>query len=135
MVVLACFVGLTTCLLTDLEFLEFVVWEIEVDFGLPLYTVGLEVTTLTEFVLGLGRVALDGVTLGLGDGFLAVVGCVFLGSAPCSNRAETGFILEGFGVVVAGLVGFFLLFVAANAFLGLLRGVGFGGVGLGLEGL
>lgn len=77
LVVLVCFVGLVTCL----EVLAVVVLD-HVDFeGLALDIVGLT-TTLTEFVLGLDTVALDGVTLGLGDVFLAVVGCGFLRAVP-----------------------------------------------------
>lgn len=111
MVVLACFVGLMTCLETGLEVLAVVVLEM-VDFeGLTLGIVGFEGTTLTEFVLGLDGVALDGVTLGLGGVFLAVVGCGFFGTAPCSNMAESGFVLEGLVLVVAGIVAFFLLSV------------------------
>lgn len=109
LVVLACFVGLMTCLETGLEVLAVVVLE-TVDFeGLTLDTVGFEGTTLTEFVLGLDGVALDGVTLGLGGVFLAVVGCGFFGTAPCSNMAESGFVLEGLVLVVAGIVALFLL--------------------------
>lgn len=120
MVVLACFVGLMTCLVTGLEVLAVAVLEI-VDFEeLTLDIVGLEGTTLTEFVLGLDGVALDGITLGLGDVFLAVVGCGFFGSAPCSDKAESVFVLEGLVLVVAGIVGFFLLSVPAIAFLELL---------------
>lgn len=85
LVVLVCFVGLVTCLETVLEVLVVVVLD-HVDFeGLALDIVGFKGTTLTEFVLGLDTVALDGVTLltlGLGDVFLAVVGCGFLRTAP-----------------------------------------------------
>lgn len=92
--VLACFVGLMTCLEIGLGVLAVVVLEI-VDFeGLTLDIVGLEGTTLSEFVLGLDGVALDGETLGLGDVFLAVVGCGFFGTAPWPDKAEPGFILE-----------------------------------------
>lgn len=120
LVVLVCFVGLMTCLETGLEVLAVVVLEI-VDFeGLTLYIDGLEGTTLTEFVLGLDGVALDGVTLGLGDAFLAVVGCGFFGTTPCSDKAESGLVLEGLVLVVAGIVGFFLLSVPAIVFLELL---------------
>lgn len=127
LVVLICFVGLVTCLETGLEVLA--VLEI-VDFeGLTLDIVGLEGTTLTEFVLGLDGVALDVITLGLGDVFLAVVGCGFFGTASWSDKAS-GFVLDGLVLVVAGIVGFFLLSVFATVFLLLLWGVGFGGVGL-----
>lgn len=67
--------------------------------------------------------ALDGITLGLGDIFLVVVGCCccgFFGSAPCSDKVESGFVLEGLVRVVAGIVGFLLLSVSAIAFLELL---------------
>lgn len=111
LVVLTCFVGLMTCLETGLEVLAFAVLEM-VDFeGLTLDIVGFEGTTLTEFVLGLDGVALDGVTLGLGGVFLVVVGCGFFGTAPCSNTAESGFVLESLVLVVAGIVDFFLLSV------------------------
>lgn len=119
MVVLACFVGLMTCLESGLAVLADEVLDI-VDFeGLTLDIVGLEGTTLTEFTLGLGRVAFDVAILGLGDVFLAVVGCGFFGTAPWS-KAESGFVLEGLVLVVAGIVGFFLLSDPAIVFLGLL---------------
>lgn len=128
LVVLAGFVGLVTCLEADLEGLAVVVF---VDFeGLTLDIVGLEGTTLTEFVLGLDGVALDGVTLGLGGVFLVVVG--FFGITPWSDKAESGFALVGLVLLVAGMVGFFLLSVPAIVFLKLLCGPGF--VGVGLEG-
>lgn len=126
--VLACFVGLMTCLETGLEVLAVVVLEI-VDFeGLTLDIVGLEGTTLTEFVLGLDGVALDGVTLGLGDVFL--VGCGFFGTTPWSDKAVSDFVLVSLVLVVAGVVGFFLLSVPVIVFLEVLCGVGFVGVGL-----
>lgn len=128
--VLACFVGLMTCLETGLEVLAVAVLEI-VDFeGLTLDIVGLDGRILTEFALGLDGVALDGVTLGLGDVFLAVVCGGFFGTAPWSDEAESGFVLEGLVLVVAGIVGFFLLSVPVIVFLERLLGVGFGGVGL-----
>lgn len=131
MVILGCFVGLMTGLETALEVLAVVVLG-TVDFeGLTLDIVGLEGTTLTGFPLGLDGVALDGVTLGLGGVFLVVVGCGF-GSTPWSDKAESGFVLEGLVLVVAGVVGFFLLTVPAIVFLELFWGVGF--VGVGLEG-
>lgn len=81
-VVLVCFVGLVTCLETGLEVLAVVVLD-NVDFeGLALDIVGFKGTALTELVLGLDTVAFGGVTLGLGDVFLAVVGCGFLRTAP-----------------------------------------------------
>lgn len=132
LVVLACFVGLMGCLETGLEVLTVAVLEI-VDFeGLTLDIAGLEGTALTEFVLGLDGVALDGMTLGLGDVFLVVVGCGFFGTTPLSDRAESGFVLMGLVLVVAGIIGFFLLSVPAIIFLELLCGVDF--VGVGLEG-
>lgn len=82
--------------------------------------VGLEGTTLTEFALDLDRVALDVVTFGLGDVFLAVVGCGFFGTALWSDKAESGFVLEGLVLEVAEIVGFFLLSDPAIVFLGLL---------------
>lgn len=110
--VLACFVGLRTCLETGLEFLTVVVLEV-VDFeGLTLDVVAFEGTTLTGFVLGLDGVALEGVVLGLGDVFLGVVGCGFFGNAPCPDTAD----LVGLVLVVAGLEGFFLLSVTAFVF-------------------
>ena len=54
---------------------------------------------------------MDAVTLGLGDAFLAVVGCGFFGTASWSDKVESGFVLEGLVLVVAGIVGFFLLSV------------------------
>lgn len=128
--VLACLVGLATCLKSGLEVLTVTFLEI-VDFEeLTLDTVGLDGTTLTEFVLGLGRVALAVVTLGLGGVFLAGAGCGFFGIAPWSDKGLRGFVLEGLMLVVAGVVGFFLLSVPVIVFLGLPRGVGFGVVGL-----
>lgn len=120
LVVFACFVGLVTCLDASLEVLAVTVFEI-VDFeGLTLAMVGLEGTTLTDFTLGLDGVALDVVTLRLGDVFLAVVGCGFFGTASWSVKAESGLVLEGLVLVVAGIVVFFLLSVFAIVFLGLL---------------
>lgn len=131
LVVLACFVGLLTCLETGLEVLAVVVLEV-VDFdGLTLDIGGLEGTTLTEFVLGFDGVALDGMTLGLGDVFFVAVGCGFFGTTPWSDRAESGFVLLGLVLVVAGIIGFFLLSVPAIVFLELFCRVGFGGVSLG----
>lgn len=119
LVVLAGFVGLMTCLETGLDVLAVVVLTVDFE-GLTLDIVGLEGTTLTEFVLGLDGVALDGVTLGLGDVFLAVVGCGFFGTASWFDKAESGFVLEGLALVVAGTVGFFLLSVPVIVFLELL---------------
>lgn len=128
--VLACFVGLMTCLETGLEFLTVVVLEV-VDFeGLTLDVVAFEGTILTGFVLGLDGVALEGVVLGLGDVFLGVVGCGFFGNTPCPDMADSGFVLVGLVLVVAGL-GFFLLSVIAFVFWEVLCGVGFVEVGLG----
>ena len=124
LVVLDCFVGLMTCLVTGLEVLAVVVLKTVGFEGLTLGFVGLEGTTLTGLVLGFNGVALDGVTLGLGGVFLAVVGWGFFRTVPWSDRVESGFILEGLVLVVAGIVGFFL-FVPAIVFL-----EGFGGVGL-----
>lgn len=118
--VLACFVGLMTCLETGLEVLAVVVLEIADFEGLTLDIVALEGTTLTEFVLGLDGVALDGVALGLGDVFLVVVGCGFFGNTPCSDKAESGFVLVGLVLLVAGIRGFFLLSVPAIVILGML---------------
>lgn len=125
MVVLACFVGLVICLVTGLEVLAVAVLEIVAFEGRTLEIVGLDGTALTEF--DLDGVALDGVTLGLGDVFLAVVGCGFFGTAPWSNSTESGFVLEGLVLVVAGIVGFFLFAVPATVFF---EGVGLGGVDL-----
>lgn len=120
LVVLGCFVGLVTCLETGLEVLADVVLDtVDVE-GLTLDIAGLEGITLTEFVLGLGRVALDGVTLGLGGVFLTVVGCGFFGTAPWSDKAKSGFILEGLVLVVAAIVVFFLLSFPVTVFLELL---------------
>lgn len=117
MVVLACFVGLMTCLEIGLEVLAVVVLEIGDLEGLALDVVGLEGTTLTEFALDLDGVALDGVTLDLGDVFLVVAGGGFFGTAPWSDKAESSFVLEGLVLVVAGIAGFFLLSVPAIVFL------------------
>lgn len=127
--VLVCFVGLMTCLKTEaLEVLAVVVLEV-VDFeGLTLDNVGLEGTALPELVLGLDGVALDGVTLGLGDVFL--VGCGFFGTTPWSDKAASDFVLVGLVLVVAGVVGFFLLSVPVIVFLEVFSGVDFVGVGL-----
>lgn len=119
LVVLACFVGLITCLETGLEVLAVVVLEIADFEGLTLDIVDLEGITLIEFVLGLDGVALDGVALGLGGVFLGVVGCDFFGNTPCSDKAKSGFVLVGLVLVVAGIGGFFLLSVAV-VFLGML---------------
>lgn len=112
LVVLACFGGLVTCLETGLGVLASAALEM-VDFdGLTLDMVGFEGVTLTEFALdivGLDGVALEVVPLGLGVVFLAVVGCGFFGSTPRSDKAESGFVLEGLVLAVAGIVGFFLL--------------------------
>lgn len=114
--VLACFVGLTTCLETGLEVLTVVVLEV-VDFeGLTLDVVAFEGTALTGFVLGLDGVTLEGVVLGLGDVFLGVVGCGFFWNTPCPDTADSGFVLVGLVLVVAGLEGFFLLAVTAFVF-------------------
>lgn len=114
--VFTCFVGLRTCLETGLEVLTVVVLEV-VDFeGLTLDVVAFEGTTLTGFVLGLDGVALEGVVLGLGDGFLGVVGCGFFGNTPCSDTADSGFVLVGLALLVAGLGGFFLLSVTGFVF-------------------
>lgn len=86
-------------------------------------------TALTELVLGLVGVALEGVVFGLGDVFFAVVGCGFFGRTPCSE-AESSFVLVGLLLLVAGTEGFFLLSVTAAEFLGMLGRVGFAGVGL-----
>lgn len=119
LVVLAGFVGLITCLETGLGVLAVVVLETGDFEGLTLDTVVLDGITLTELVLGLDGVALDGVALGLGDVFLGVVGCDFFGNTPCSDKAESGFVLLGLVLLVAGTGGFFL-FVAAIVFLGML---------------
>lgn len=129
LVVLACLVGLTTCLEPGLEVLAVVVLDI-VDFeGVTLGTLVLGGTALTELVLGLVGVALEGVVFGLGDVFFAVVGCGFFGRTPCSE-AESSFVLVGLLLLVAGTEGFFLLSVTAADFLGMLERVGFAGVGL-----
>lgn len=113
LVVLVCFVGLVIGLETGLEVLDAAVLEI-VDFeGLILDVDGFEGT---GFVLALDGVALDGATLGLGDGFLAVVGCGFFVTAPWLKRTESDCVLEGLGLDVAGIVGFFCLSVPVTAF-------------------
>lgn len=109
-VLVVCFVGMVTCLETGLEVLG-VVGLNGVDFEGLILAIVLG-RTLTDCVLGLDGVALDGVTFVLGGGF-TVVGCGFFGTAPWSDRAESGFVLEGF--VVAGIV-FFLLSVPAIVF-------------------
>ena len=114
LMVLVCFVG---CLETGFEVLADGDLEIVGFEGLTLGNVGLEVTSLTEFDLGLDRVALVDGTLGLGDGFLAVVGCGFFGTAAGSSKA--GFVFGGLVVIVAGVTFFLLLSVPAIAFLGL----------------
>lgn len=129
LVVLACFVGLTTCLEPGLEVLAVAVLDI-VDFeGVTLGTLALGGTALMELVLGLVGVALEGVVFGLGDVFFAVVGCGFFGRTPCSG-AESSFVLVGLLLLVAGTEGFFLLSATVDDFLGLLERVGFAGVGL-----
>lgn len=118
--VLACFVGLMSCLMNGLEVLAVVVLEI-VDFeGLILDIVAFEGTILTEFVLGLDGVALDDVTLGLADVFLVVEACGFFGNTPCSNKAGSGFVLVALELLVAVIGGFFLLSVLVIVFLGML---------------
>lgn len=135
LVVLTClvgFVGFVNCLTTGLDVLADVVLEI-VDFeGLTLDNCVLEATALTEFTLGLVGVAFDDRTLGLGDAFLAVVGCGFFGAASWVDRAESGFVLKGLVLRVAEGVDFFLLSVLSVVFLGLLEIVGFGVGGLGV---
>lgn len=124
---MACFVGLTAGLETGLE-----VFAVAVLVGfeeLTLGIVGLGGTGFTELTLGLDGVALDGVTLGLGGVFLAGVGWGFLETAAWSNKAESDFALEGLVLVVAGMVGFFLLSAPAFVFLVVLLGLGFEGVG------
>lgn len=118
------------CLETGLEVLAVVVWD-TVDFEeLTLDIAGFEGTTLTVFVLGLNGVALGSVTLGLADVFLAVVGCGFFGTASWSDKEESGFVLEGLVLVVAGTVDFFLLPIPVIVFLELAWGVGFARIGL-----
>lgn len=132
LVVLVCFVGFVTCLETGLVVLTVVVLELVGFDGLTLDIVGFEGTALTEFVLALDGVALDGVALGLGDVFLVVVGCGFFGTTPWSDNAESDFVLVGLVglvLVVAGIVGFFLS-VPVIVFLEVLFGMGFVGVGL-----
>lgn len=73
-VVLACFVGLMSCLAPGLEVLAGVVLEIDVFKGLTLDIVVLGATILTEFFLGLDGVALEGVALGFRGIFLVEVG-------------------------------------------------------------
>lgn len=129
LVVLACLVGLTSCLEPGLEVFAVVVLDV-VDFeGMTLGTLVFEGTALTELVLGLVGVAFEGVVLGLGDVFFAVVGCGFFGRTPCSE-AESSFILVGLLLLVAGMEVFFLLSMTEAVFLGMLKGVGFAGVGL-----
>lgn len=129
LVVLACLVGLRTCLEPGLEVLAVAVFNI-VDFeGVTLGTLVLGGTALTELVLDLVGVALEGVVFGLGDVFFAVVGCGFFGRTPCSE-AESSLVLVGLLLLVAGTEGFFLLSVTVADFLGVLERVGFAGVGL-----
>lgn len=129
LVVFGSLVGLTTCLEPGLEVLAVVDLDI-VDFeGVTLGTLVLEGTALMELVLGFVGVALEGVVFGLGDVFFAVVGCGFLGRTPCSE-AESSFVFVGLLLLVAGMEDFFLLSVTVANFLGLLKRVGFAGVGL-----
>lgn len=114
LVALVCFVGLAVGLGTGLEVLGAAVLEI-VDFeGLILDIVGFEGATFAGFELGLDGVALDGATLGLGDGFLAVVGGGFF--APWYKKTESDCVLVGLGLEVAGTVVFFCLSVPVTAF-------------------
>lgn len=117
--VLACFVGLIACLESGLEVLTVAFLE-SVDFEVfTLDSVGLDGTTLTEFSLGLDRLALDVATLGLGGVFFVMGSCGFFGTGPWSDKVDTGFVLEGLMLVVAGIVGFFLLSNPEIVFLGL----------------
>lgn len=122
-----CFVGLMTCLITGLVFLGVVVLEMVAFEGLALGIVGLKGTSLTKFTFGFNGVAFEGVTLGLGSVFLVVVDCGFFRVGPWSDRVASGFILEGFVLVVVGMADFFL---SSVIFLEVLLEVGFKEVGL-----
>lgn len=130
--VLACFVGLMSCLEVVFETFVVAALEMVVCKGMTLDdVVVLEETDLEDTVLGLGGVALDGVVLGLGGVFFGVTGFGFFGSIPCSGEDDLAFVLVGLVLVVAGRAGFFLS-VTPTVFLGMLRGVGFVEVGLGV---
>lgn len=119
--VLACFVGLMSCLEVVFETFVVVALEMVVCKGMTLDdVVVLEETVLAETVLVLGGVALDGVALGLGGVFLVVAGCDFFGSIPCSDKDDLAFVLVGLVLVVAGRAGFFLS-VTPTVFLEMLR--------------
>lgn len=107
--VLACFVGLMSCLEVVFETFVVVALEMVVCKGITLEdVVVLEETVLAESVFVLGGVALDGVVLGLGGVFLVVAGCGFFGSIPCSDKDDLVFVLVSLVLVVAGRAGFFL---------------------------
>lgn len=118
--VLACFVGLMSCLEVVFETFVVVALEMVVCKGMTLDDVVLEETVLAETVLVLGGVALDGVALGLGGVFLVVAGCDFFGSIPCSDKDDLAFVLVSLVLVVAGRAGFFLS-VTPTVFLEMLR--------------
>lgn len=119
--VLACLVGLMSCLEVVFETFAVVALEMVVCKGMTLEdVVVLEETVLAEIVLVLGGVALDGVALGLGGVFLVVAGCGFFGSIPCSDKDDLAFALVALVLVVAERAGFFLS-VTPTVFLGMLR--------------
>lgn len=119
--VLACFVGLISCLELVFETFVVVALEMVVCKGMTLDdVVVLEVPVLEKIALDLGGVVLEGVALGSEGVFLVVAGCGFFGSIPCSDKDDLALVLVGLVLVVAGRAGFFLS-VTPTVFLGMLR--------------
>lgn len=111
LVVIGCFVGLGVLAAVGLGVADFE--------RLTFDVVGLKGASFRESGLGLDGVAFDDVTLDLEGVLLALVGWGFFGTAPWSNNAGLGFVLEGLVLVLTGIVGFFELLAPTLAFFGL----------------